>query len=528
MFSEQLAPETYWRIDFLHDEGESFLQYDFEHDHLIIYVGMFGIPGYILWHCALDKALIPFIGGKIRVSIVAKSGRKLDIVKPMTYERQEIFAETYTIKTAIFDPRTSRFKIFAISSTFELLQEAGATQFKNLGPEGIDGYELLYQLTQPLGMEYYQIKRKSYNPSIRYTKASFDPTFSLLDIISKVCIENGWEFYIHDFQLHIGNPWWINQNIHKTRRHLILNKLYTRLGMEFRTFYGEITAANPGVLTGGSRIMWLIFNFGSKTKNNDTIMHGVASNNLSQSITEREFVETLGDLPRQMGLQRLNKSYAQEALLLGKVFGDFEEDETVKDQYRAPKFRGDIVDFQKDLDKRQYAAGEEEFEEWPKFIYNEDIKLTTPYAGDGVGILFPQSESHKLLFSPGGDREVSIVGPAYFGINDEVPFREEAEDFRLQLPGATVYIKRNGEVLIEQSVNAEDVPDGSGNSIRIAANGSIFIKSSGSVNIDGSQTLLQGGGSKLSHADHQHMVGNMGAPIPPHSPAQGTFTTEAD
>jgi len=528
--------DYYWRIDFLHDEGESFIQADFEYDHLIIYTGMFGIPGYFLWHCNLDKALVPFIGGKVRISIIRKGGPVLDSVKKMVFEQKEVFAETYSIKTVIFDPPSSRFKIYGISSTFQLLEKTKAFQFKNLGPEGIDGYEVLYKLTDPLELEYYQIRRKTYTPSIKYTVASFDPTFSLLDIISKVCIENAWEFYIIDHQLHIGNPWWVNKNIHKTKQHLITDKLYTRLGIHFRTFYGDIVAASPGVLTGGSRILWLVYTFGSPSKNNDTIMHGVASNTLSESITEENFIQTLGGTARQLGLNRLSKSYAQENILLGKVFGDFEGDETLKNEYKAPTFRGDIADYTKDLSTREYVGEGGEHEEWAKFIYNENVKMTTPYAGDGVGILFPQDKAHKILFSPGGDREVPIVGPSYFGADEEVPFRESAKDFRLQLPNAVIYVAEDGDFIIELETGPDEVPTGTGNYIKIGINGEITIeslgtidlKSSGTINIEGSDTKIQGGGFKLSHADHKHMVGNMGIIIPAHIPTEGTITTEGD
>ena len=61
-------------------------------------------------------------------------------------------------------------------------------------------------------------------------------------------------------------------------------------------------------------------------------------------------------------------------------------------------------------------------------------------------------------------------------------------------------------------------------------NGTININTAGTVNIGANATNvnLAGGAKALSHADHKHLTGNMGIPIPPHIPAEGTIKTKAD
>jgi len=142
--------------------------------------------------------------------------------------------------------------------------------------------------------------------------------------------------------------------------------------------------------------------------------------------------------------------------------------------------------------------------------------MTTPYAGDGVGLLFPQDESYRLMYSPGGDREIPVIGPAYFGQGDEVPFRYSVKDFRLQLPNAVIYVKEDGTIIIEQTDDASTVPDGSNPSVKIDHEGQIYIDSTAQINIGDNASIIQIGGAgamTLAQAEHIHQVGNMGMPV---------------
>ena len=60
--------------------------------------------------------------------------------------------------------------------------------------------------------------------------------------------------------------------------------------------------------------------------------------------------------------------------------------------------------------------------------------------------------------------------------------------------------------------------------------GTININTSGVVNVGASASAvnLAGGGNKISLAEHKHLTGNMGVPIPPHIPIEGTGKTTAD
>jgi hypothetical protein len=172
----------------------------------------------------------------------------------------------------------------------------------------------------------------------------------------------------------------------------------------------------------------------------------------------------------------------------------------------------------------------------PAFGQTKDNKITTPYAGNGVGMLFPQEESHHLMFAPGGERELGLVGPAYFGADDVVPKRDSAEDFRLQLPGGwCMYITADGLSIIqpsntdpsgsvgEESSEMQIILDPAVGRIVINRGSDAYIElnEDGKIITNGVETLLQNGSKVLSHGthvhgyQHMHQAGNMGIPIPP-------------
>ena len=101
-------------------------------------------------------------------------------------------------------------------------------------------------------------------------------------------------------------------------------------------------------------------------------------------------------------------------------------------KYISPTFSGDLITNVKDLDKKEFKT---KFDDKEKpVVYTKNNKITTPFAGDGVGILYPQIEGHKTLLAPDGERDIGLIGPGYFGPGDQVPVRGSAKDFRFQLP----------------------------------------------------------------------------------------------
>jgi len=219
--------------------------------------------------------------------------------------------------------------------------------------------------------------------------------------------------------------------------------------------------------------------------------------------------------------------------MLGNIFGDeFKTKEGETEIYMAPEFSGDLTVIGNHPGELAFVTDHSEGDF--AFSYLRSIRMTTPYAGNGVGLQYPQHQSHRVLFVPRGNREFSVIGPAYWSDAEIIPKRDSPMDYRLTLPNATIYIKEDGEIIIEQTSDAAEVPIGGKSHVGIVANGDISIGSTGKIfimansdiSIIGSATKLQGGGNQLSHKLHQHPVGNMGMKIPP--APEGTTETEAD
>jgi hypothetical protein len=150
--------------------------------------------------------------------------------------------------------------------------------------------------------------------------------------------------------------------------------------------------------------------------------------------------------------------------------------------------------------------------------FKENIKLKgithlTPYAGDGVGVIFPTTKkSHGLVFTPNGNHNDSFTGLFTWkeGKNEEVVPSCNDADFLLRLQNGYLYfdaekktwLLRSSEVKIE----AED-PEDASNRPEVGDGDTTFIKlgASGTIIINGSTILLGNGASKfVALADHVH------------------------
>ena len=221
-------------------------------------------------------------------------------------------------------------------------------------------------------------------------------------------------------------------------------------------------------------------------------------------ITNNDFYDTLNGVALDYARLRKNQMFYQNPILVGKIHGTFAGKNLL--QYEAPQFGGDIDNLTKNLNTRTFKKSEIN-----NYRYLKNPKMTTPYAGNGVGMLFPQDESHRVLLTPNGERDIALVGPAYFGPEDVVPIRTNAKDFRLQLPNWVLYIQEDGVMILEQDTQGTSLPIGSGTHIKFTA--------LGDVEIDGITSIKIGGvtAQALSQALHTHKVGNMGIVIPPHT-----------
>jgi len=508
---------AHWEMQLLHQT----LIIDEEHfhnDQLIVYLGIYGVPSYCFWYAAPDKSKYIEMGISFRLVFYREANRIA-------------YVEDFYIKSAMYDSNTQHFKVYAESKVFfEFENNIGitfkewTTKDKRKPDAGVSPKLVLAEVLRGTNPNIGIVFVPPVTERRFYLFNSFDRNFSVLDFVTKVCAENRWEWYLRGDAIFISDVFTMpgNELIERDEPHYKKREIST---LEYTYLQTAGDAAIPGLQYKGGkggRVIWVIHQLGGKIGHEMKICIYKTHNR----ILEERYVESLTGYARQLGIIRLQKNYTQKQILIGNIFGEYTDEE--RNNYEAPEFSADRISGDLGLSPadRKFIN---KYEEGDKpLLYLRKPMMTSPYAGNGVGLQFPQADSHRILFTPFGMREYALVGPAYWANEDVIPKRESEKDYRLQLPNAVIYIKRNGEVIIEQLSDGGSIPSGNGNSIRIAANGSIFVKSKGEIHIDGIKTLLEGGGSLLSHADHQHMVGNMGIIIPPHSPAMGTFTTEAD
>lgn len=507
----------YWVIDFI-EKGKIIDLTDYLNDQIIVYAGLYGIPSYCIWYMAKDKTKELYLGLHFRLSLI-----KYDDI---------VFYDEFIIKDAIYDVENQMYKVYAESAIFSMLQMAKgipATIWTNNKSQPLSGQKILKDVigtTTNGNIEV--IAQDPIKDLTKYTSMSFDHEFSILDLITKICKENRWEWYLRSDKLYISNAL-VVQDAHVSLTEADWNHRNFINYVNFTNIALPSATCEPGAsFEDQGRVVWVKYYVGGEI--GDQMVFTVY-NHKYKFLSEESFIKTLNGYARDLGEYRLLKTFKQFPIILGKVFNTPTSDNI--DKYEAPTFGGDIRNATKDLNtheiKSKYVGKEK------KVIGGDNLKITTPYAGDGVGVQYPQQEGHAVLFSPNGEREFGLVGPRFFGYDETIPKRNDAQDYRLQLPGAVIYISKNGDIIIEQSADASSVPSGSGNSIKIDSSGNISINgttinldASGNVIIEGALVKLQNGSNLLSHATHQHMIGNMGIPIPPHSPSDGTTTTMGD
>ena len=429
----------HWFLRLLENEqriGEE----DFLKDQFFVYEGMYGVPAFCIWWMAPDKTFQIYQGMAFKLCFYKGA---YDIY----------YAEDFIVKTAIYDNTNNLYKIYAIGTAYNDLFTSDFIAATDLNKKDlpISGKIVLENMIKG-AFPYLDIW---FDPELEnkvgYFAISFDRDFSCLDLLSKICNENNWEWYLRSDAIFIRN------NLHFKDKYITFTDIENESSksidfMNYKYIEMEADNAHPGSLYGKDyRVIWVTYNMGGGIGG---IMGVMLEKNKERALSEEAYLDTLMNIPESLIYERKTKTYEQNSVIVGKIFGTHSTDN--KDNYEAPIFSGDVRKYTKWLRKREFKK-EYGIDEYP-LRYNKNIIMSTPYAGNGVGLLFPQDESHRTLIAPDGDREEPIVGPAFFGFGDIVPKRTVVKDFRLQLPGGwCLYIKENGDTILQvNSVEAED------------------------------------------------------------------------
>lgn len=422
----------HWELKFL-DREQIIYEGDFLKDQFFVYEGMFGIPSFCIWWMADDKTNEIYLGRSFSLGLFNETA---DIY----------FSRKFVIKSAIYDATNNIYKIYAVDMAYNDLKDTTfliARTYTNNKDKPLPGSRIISDMIYS-SFNYLNLwLDENLNERVNYFATSFDHDMSCLDLITKICDENGWEWFLDADTLYIHNYFYV------TSSHIAPTDLENESSriINFKNYkYAQMVAdnAHPGSSYGENgefRVIWVVFNMGGEIGGTMGVM---LQRNNGTPITEQKYLDTLLNIPESLIIER-KKDYKQDNVIIGNIFGKYSNDN--RDHYEAPSFSGDIRKYAKWLRKREFKKSHSD-NELP-LLYNKDVIMTTPYSGDGVGMLYPQGESNRILFSPAGERETPLVGPGYFGFDEEVPKREYADDFRLQLPNDTaIYYSKNGMLYI--------------------------------------------------------------------------------
>ena len=369
--------------------------------------------------------------------------------------------------------------------------------------------------------------------NVKYSVISVDPEISVLDVIARICNDNGWEWYLGHGgysgespaarsrintiyigkKIRVEERWALPFNIEDEHCQRIETSNYI-------TLTTESIWCEPLLLFGKpieGRVIWTkmyINNAGCLMtlmiqKAQDTAPGGTFT-----QLTEEDFIMTLDKgYGREYGLRKIWRNIRSFGVLIGKMFGEIDIDNS--DKYEAPEWSGDIKEHSKNLNHRSFETSYGG--KIKPYTYLKDLKITTPYAGDGVGVQYPQDNGYKTLLVPDGDRELAVLGPGYFGAKDEVPYRQGSKDYRLQLPDNTVVYNKNDDTFYINGKNklrfniggltpGQDPSQGSAQTVIDVEDGKITVRGSmtesiivenGKIKISGSSIEIDAGIVKI-------------------------------
>lgn len=444
----------YWGVHFPDERVVGFKE--FPEDQLIFYKGFYGVPSYLVWYARPwpDKPHMISVG-ELFEFMVFEAPKDFDSWN-FRYKNPDFEDDMY-VESVNYDVTRKMFKIVAVSHFWKVLSTMRLITHLEVGKRDapVSGIDVIKELIEMANVN--KIKKCfvspgiSKPPKIRYVNINVDPETSVLDIITKICWENSWEWFIGSGSIDTSRT-----HILYIGEKLVLNNAYAFPFTpepehakiieisDFKSITTEGIWVDPMTVYGNpvdSRVIWIKAYLGNHGGPITVMLHKMGEH-MFQYLSENDYLTTLDGLAKGWGEQRRWKILRSFPVLIGKMYGEFGPDET--DEYTTPLFSADIDTLTKDLATRTFKTSYPEGDQ--PLLQTKNNKITTPYAGNGVGVQYPQAESHRLLFAPDGERDIALVGPAYYGPGDEVPYRVRSKDYRLQLPDGTVVYNKNDNI----------------------------------------------------------------------------------
>lgn len=527
-------------------------------DDLFIFNGMYGIPGFVLWYAHKDLVTYNFSRYSFELEIYLDGNMDNDY-----------FTERYRVVDVRDDFSEDKKLIIALReddmrlNTLLIDADIGTLDFSEIRTVE----QLLYDVLEKTGIipVIFDEHDDPTNKSIKfeYSKFTLDPSWTVRDFIVYVANENNFEWAIKDGILFIGPELHTYSELKATRDWIDrsvdnLSKNYFNMKIGFSAspldiLYNYELEQDDRVTS--MRCVWAKHYVGSK---GDTTKGCFVP--VGMKVDKEQFFYTLEEeMEKSLALRYLFKDVKCFPIMIGRITSDSGAKEYVD---------------KLSIEKNPFGYTKKTPRNIPVNIRTPIYSLpqvgrTVPYLDNNAGLFFPvaknlQNNPNRIIFNPYNRIEQSILGPFVMGNGNPtfiIPVKDP-DALRLQLPnGWCLYVDKDGKtilqpkdtvVLTEPTENEsvmQVVLDPTDNSIVIRTGATNYIKidASGNIEIKGTTVKFQGGGNKLSHADHkhnymhQHTTGNIGMPVPPqvstipgiiyvdaHLAIEGTTTTEAE
>lgn len=529
-------------------------------DDLVIFNGMYGIPGFLLWYIHKDLVTYNFSSYSFELELYTDGNMDHDY-----------FTERYRVIDVRDDFDSDRKLVVALREDDMMLNsplinaDIGTLDFS----ETRTVEQLLFDVLEKTNIipvvfdEHDDPEKKSIK--FEYSKFTLDPIWLVRDFIVYIANENNFEWAIKDGFVFIGPELHAYEELKATRDWI--DRSVDNIGKNYFTMKIGFSNTPLDILykydleqdnkVTGMRCIWTKHYVGSK---GDTTKGCFVP--IGHKIDKEQYFYTLeGNMEKSLALRYLFKDVKCFPIIIGRITND-----SGNNQY------ADNISIEKDVFNYTKKTPRNIPINIRTQIYNlPQIGRTTPYLDENAGLFFPvaknlQNNPNRIIFNPYNRIEQAVLGPFVMG-NGSPGFIIPAKDpdaLRWQLPsGWCLYVDADGKtilqpkdtVVITEPIENESVMqvvlDPTDNSIVIRTGATNYIKidSSGNIEIKGTTVKFQGGGNKLSHGDHvhgynhQHTTGNMGMPVPfkptvdhigpgqntdQHLVVQGTTTTEAE
>jgi len=352
----------HWGLRFL-DNDQIIGEEDFLKDQFFVYEGMYGIPNFCIWWMAADKTFNIYQGMAFKLFFYNGA---YDIY----------YAEDFVVKTAIYDAKNNIYKIYAIGTAFHDLFKTDfvtANIFTTNKDKPISGQEIIRQMVNG-AFPYLDLWfEPGLEDLVGYFAVSFDRNFTCLDLLTKICNENNWEWYLRSDAL------FVRKCLNFKDRYITFTEVEntSSKAIEFMNYkYLEIEAgyAHPGAWYGEEhRVIWVVYNMGGEIGGTMGVM---LERNKERALSEQKYLETLMHVPEELIYERKTKNYGSSPVIVGKIFGEYSNDN--RDYYEAPLFSGDVKKYAKWLRKREFRTtwtGDDE-----PLLYNKNIIMSTMHS----------------------------------------------------------------------------------------------------------------------------------------------------